>query len=610
MLNSLRGRLTLVMIGLAIVPLLVVGALLAYRNFNSQEQQAEELQTQTALRVAQQVENLITSRPEEVILAARIRGMTTLGWTGQERALNDLLLYDPYLAELILLDSAGYEITRASALAPAPAGTEVRDHSGLEAFVVPATTRETYYGPVYFDQTTGEPFMTVGMPIIDAQSGELHSVLVARLRFKVVWDLIAAQKFSPGQDIYVVSAGTQQPAGQDGQGQEYVVAHRDPAVVLRGTVFSTHGVGTTGKGLSGENAVLGIQRFQVGQQEFAVVSELTTEEAYKPAFQTLYLLLGSLVALVIVIAVGSYFFLRQVTAPLATLADAAEEIGAGALSVQVKVGGMTEIDALSRAFNLMTSQLRDLIGSLEARVQARTKDLQLAAQVSKQVATILDPEQLLPQVVELTKEQFGLYHAQVYLLDETGDTLVLAAGTGEAGHLMRQRGHRIPIRTVRSLVARAARDNRPAIVENVVENPDFMPNPVLPDTRSEAALPLAVGDRMLGVLDVQSEQVNRFDADMLAVLSTLSAQIAVALENARLFSAVEHSSRYQQALGAITQQVQQATTIDDVLQVAARELGRALHVPYTAIELHMPQPEQAGDGARHTANRETAGNPD
>jgi putative methionine-R-sulfoxide reductase with GAF domain len=610
MLNSLRGRLTLVMIGLAIVPLMVVGALLAYRNFNSQEQQAEELQNQTALRVAQQVENLITTRPEEVILAARIRGMTTLGWTGQERALNDLLLYDPYLAELILLDSAGYEITRASTLAPTPAGPEVRDHSGQEAFVVPATTRETYYGPVYFDQATGEPFMTLGMPIMDAQSNELNTVLVARLRFKVVWDLIAAQNFSPGQDIYVVSTGTEQSTGQGGQGQEYVVAHRDPAVVLRGTAFDTRGGGATGRGLSGENVVLGIQRFQAGQQEFAVVSELTTQEAYKPAFQTLYLLLAGLVALVVVITVGGYFSLRQVTAPLATLANAAEEIGAGSLSVQVDVGGVTEIGLLGRAFNLMTAQLRDLIGSLEARVQARTRDLQVAAQVSKQVATILDPEQLLPQVAELTKEQFGLYHAQIYLLDESGDALILAAGTGEAARVMRQRGHRISSSAARSLVARAARDNQPAIVDNVIEHAGFLPNPILPDTRSEAALPLAVGDRMLGVLDVQSEQVNRFDADMLAVLSTLAAQIAVALENARLFSTVEQSSRHEQALGVITQQVQQATTIDEVLQVATRELGKALHVPYTAIELHMPQPERAVEDGRRTTNLETVGEQD
>ena len=610
MLNSLRGRLTLVMIGLAIVPLTVVGALLAYRNFNSQEQQAEELQDQTALRVAQQVENLITTRPEEVILAARIRGMTTLGWTGQERALNDLLLYDPYLAELILLDSAGYEITRASTLAPASADTEVRDHSGQDAFVVPATSRETYFGPVYFEQTTGEPFMTIGMPIIDAESDELHSVLVARLRFRVVWDLIAVQTFSAGQDIYVLSAGTEQPAGQGGQGQEYVVAHRDPAVVLRNTVFNTHGVGATGKGLSGENVVLGIQRFQVGQQEFAVVSELTTQEAYKPAFQSLYLLLGGLVALVVVITVGSYFFLRQVTAPLAALANAAEEIGAGSLSVRVDVGGMTEISVLSRAFNLMTSQLRDLIGSLEERVQARTRDLQLAAQVSKQVATILDPEQLLPQVVELTKEQFGLYHAQIYMLDETGDALVLAASSGEAGRLMKLRGHRISSKATRSLVARAARDNEPAIVENVIDHPGFLSNPILPDTHSEAALPLVVGNRVIGVLDLQSEHVNRFDPDMLSVLSTLAAQIAVALENARLFTTVEHNSRHEQALGVITQQVQQATTIDEVLQVAARELGKALHVPYTAIELRMPPPERAGDGARHTANLETVGDQD
>jgi sigma-B regulation protein RsbU (phosphoserine phosphatase) len=229
-----------------------------------------------------------------------------------------------------------------------------------------------------------------------------------------------------------------------------------------------------------------------------------------------------------------------------------------------------------------------LIGSLEQRVAARTRDLKIATQVSEQVATILDIDQLLPQMVELTKSSFDLYHAHAYLLDEKGENLVLAAGAGEAGQVMKQRKHSIPLDAERSLVARAARGNTPIVVDDVRNEPGFLANPLLPNTHSEAAFPLAVGDRVLGVLDVQSTEVGHFDADMQSVLTTLAGQVAVAIDNARLFSSVESASRHEQALSTITQEIGRATNMDEVLQIAARELGKALRVPYTAIELQVP----------------------
>jgi nitrate/nitrite-specific signal transduction histidine kinase len=330
--------------------------------------------------------------------------------------------------------------------------------------------------------------------------------------------------------------------------------------------------------------------FQVGEQEFAVVSEVTTEEAYREVYETLYTLIASLGLIIFVSAVVGFLALRQVTRPIVTLAGAAQRLGAGDLSVQVNVRGRTELATLGRAFNNMAQQLRDVFGTLEARVQARTRDLQLAAQVSEQMSTILDPEQLLPQVVEQVKANFNLYHAHLYVLDETGEFLRLEAGAGEAGRTMKAQGHRIPVQA-RSLVAQAARQNQPMVVNNVREDPNFLANPLLPDTHSEVALPLAVADRVLGVLDVQSEHVGRFDLDAMAVLTTLAGQIAVSLENARLFSEVARASQHEHTLSVIAQEIQRATSMDEVLQAAARELGKALRVPRTRIQLRLPEAE-------------------
>ena len=171
----------------------------------------------------------------------------------------------------------------------------------------------------------------------------------------------------------------------------------------------------------------------------------------------------------------------------------------------------------------------------EAEIQKRASELQTVAEVGTAAATILEPDRLLSQVVELTKSNFGLYHAHIYLIDELGESLVLAAGAGEAGKQMLAQGWKIAADSATSLVARAFRTRAGVIVNDVRAAPDFLPNPLLPETRAELAVPLIVGERVLGVLDVQSDQVDHFTREDVAIQTTLAGQIATAIENARLF---------------------------------------------------------------------------
>jgi PAS domain S-box-containing protein len=223
----------------------------------------------------------------------------------------------------------------------------------------------------------------------------------------------------------------------------------------------------------------------------------------------------------------------------------------------------------------------------------RALELEAVAEVSTAISTILDTSTLLYQVTDLVKENFGLYHAHIYLLNEAGNTLDLAAGAGKVGRKMVKQGWNIPLAQENSLVAEAARARQAIVVNDVRQNPDYLPNPLLPETRSEMAVPLIVGDNVLGVLDVQANVINRFAEEDVPIKTTLAGQIAVALENARLFEkqqALTSESRHlleqtqvrarrEQILREVTARVRSSVDPDTIMRTAVQEVGKALGRP-------------------------------
>jgi GAF domain-containing protein len=216
----------------------------------------------------------------------------------------------------------------------------------------------------------------------------------------------------------------------------------------------------------------------------------------------------------------------------------------------------------------------------EVELAKRAAELETVARVSAAASRILNVPQLLQGVTDLTKEQFNLYHAHLYLLDEASNLLNLTAGAGEIGRKMVAQGWSIPLDRRQSLVARAAR-TRQGVIENEVRRaPDWLPNPLLPDTCSELAVPIMIGDQVLGVLDVQSDQVNYFTANDIQVQTTLAAQVAVALQNARLYAQTQTALAKTEMLYQGSDKVIRAHNINEVLQAliqstALQQLDRA-----------------------------------
>jgi GAF domain-containing protein len=256
------------------------------------------------------------------------------------------------------------------------------------------------------------------------------------------------------------------------------------------------------------------------------------------------------------------------------------------------------IDNLQRALNISRSnaqklsasnkELSELRVALEQRVEERTSELRKRASqleavssVARTIASVQDINTLLPDITKLVSQQFGFYHVGIFLLDEANKQAILRASNSRGGQRMLARQHALPV-DMNSIVGYATSHAEPHIALDVGTDSVFFNNPDLTETRSELALPLRVAGRVIGAIDVQSTEVNAFSQEDINVLATLADQVAIAIENARLFgearNALDESKatfdKYtKQEWSNFARQVKQIGFVFDGKNVAPLEKG-------------------------------------
>lgn len=231
---------------------------------------------------------------------------------------------------------------------------------------------------------------------------------------------------------------------------------------------------------------------------------------------------------------------RSVSQPVRSIITVFEKIQAGDLSQRAPIASTDEIGELAVYFNRMVSRLEELQGDLEKQVQQRTAQLRATNEVGQIASSILDEDVLAREVINLITTRFGYYHAAIFMIDTTNTWADLKEATGRAGQTLRSQHYRLQIGG-RSMVGQAISTRQARVSMDVGIEAMRVDNPLLPDTRSEIALPLIVGNRVLGALDVQSRQINAFKETDIETLQGMANQVAIALENARLFKETRES---------------------------------------------------------------------
>lgn len=241
--------------------------------------------------------------------------------------------------------------------------------------------------------------------------------------------------------------------------------------------------------------------------------------------------------------------IRSITLPVTRLAGSAARLAEGHWDERTPVLSRDEFGYLATVFNEMADRLQALYTEMEQRVAERTRALQevnaalqrranqleASAEIARAITSIFDVDALLQQTVNLIRERFGFYHAGIFLTDTSGQWMVLREATGEAGALMKAQGHRLPINET-SMVGWTALHREPRIALHAAEDAVRFAHPLLPHTRSEMTLPMMIGDRFIGVLNVQSTEDAAFDSEDVRVLQSMANQVAIAIENAQRVS--------------------------------------------------------------------------
>ena len=220
----------------------------------------------------------------------------------------------------------------------------------------------------------------------------------------------------------------------------------------------------------------------------------------------------------------------------------------------------------------------------EQLAQDRAERLEIASEIASEASTTLSVDEILNKAVNLIRDRFDYYHASFFQIDPLGEYAVLRDAAGEIGAEMLKIGHKLAVGS-KSLVGQATGQRIPVVIEDVTQDPNYYPNPLLPETRAEMVVPVKLGDQLIGALDVQSKEANAFSSEVVGIMQILSDQLAIATSNALLFSGTQENLSKTRSLNEVSTLAASSATTEEALHSAVAGLHPVLNNADTAIFL-------------------------
>lgn len=331
-----------------------------------------------------------------------------------------------------------------------------------------------------------------------------------------------------------------------------------------------------------ENALAQIAWFP--RMQSGVVLEVKSSNIYGQISSlapfTILLVLGTLLATGMVLRIG----INRVIKPLRSLAEITKGFAEGDLERRADVLSDDEVGFLANSFNHMADEISGTYYSLEQKVEERTRQIRTAAEVAQSITTISSLDEMLDKTAQLIVQQFEFYQASIFMMDRGGKFVEFKTGYGSATKGLADKRYRLEVGSS-SIIGWVSANNEPRIASDVLDDPLHLKNELLPETRSEASVPISIGNLVLGILDVQSTKAGAFNsAETLVMLQTLASQIAAAIQTMGLTETSQINFEELERLYRSSRLIANANSETEILNIGSQILEKA---PYPVVVLRL-----------------------
>lgn len=342
----------------AIVPLALLGGALSWQNYIVEKGHVKTIQKELTRQASDDISFFFHEQEHRLFVLTRSNYLPDMSRDQKYKVFSTFLSavrdekHGYVFSAILLLDENGREIVRVSRVA-VDKKNDLRDMSGSNEFIIPFKKGELYYSPVFFDESSGEPFVNLSLPVMDLRTQSVKEILVAKINLKFMWNLVAETRVGKSGVAYITDQN------------DRVFVHPDPSIVLKNTHFKAPVTPQIMKGVNGVKSVVATAKISLGANPIYFVTEIPVSESLKGITHSIIIIVVFLLLTMSGAVMLGFMIVRRIVMPIESLAQIATAISKGDLSRIAEINRCDELGALGAAFNSMTSQLMKSISELK-----------------------------------------------------------------------------------------------------------------------------------------------------------------------------------------------------------------------------------------------------